>query len=85
MLPVGRRLSRRPDLDTATSGQSRSAAEVGLSQEMRVAAPGALTAAPVKPLYLQVYHAITDAVRAGSLKPGDRLPPDQQPRSTVRR
>jgi GntR family transcriptional regulator len=50
-----------------------------------------ITAAP-DPLYHQVYSAITDAIRSGRLRPGDRLPTERQfceqlevSRATVRR
>jgi GntR family transcriptional regulator len=53
-------------------------------------AAAAISAAP-EPLYLQVYAAITDAIRSGVLKKGDRLAPDQLAeqfgvsRATIRR
>ena len=31
-----------------------------------------------EPLYLQIHYLIADKIRDGELKPGDRLPPDQQ-------
>jgi GntR family transcriptional regulator len=57
----------------------------------RLAAEALISPAP-DPLYLQVYGAITDAIRSGRLQPGDRLPTERQfseqlgvSRATVRR
>lgn len=51
-----------------------------------------LTAGTAQPLFLQVQRRIADAIAAGTLKPGDRLPPErvlleelQVSRATVRR
>lgn len=58
-------------------GRSTSIAEISAAQD---------------PLYQQVYTAITDAIRSGRLRPGDRLPTERQfceqlevSRATVRR
>ena len=52
---------------------------------------GKIAPAP-DPLYLQVYEAVTGAIRSGQLRPGDRLPPERSfceqfgvSRATVRR
>jgi GntR family transcriptional regulator len=61
-----------------------------VSNYERLATAAEVSAAP-EPLYLQVYSAITDAIRSGRLKPGDRLAPEQLceqfgvSRATVRR
>jgi GntR family transcriptional regulator len=54
--------------------------------------PSAEISAASDPLYQQVYAAITDAIRSGRLRPGDRLPTERQfceqlevSRATVRR
>jgi GntR family transcriptional regulator len=57
----------------------------------RIALAANISAAP-HPLYLQVYDMITDAIKTGQLKPGDRLPTERSfcqqfgvSRATVRR
>ncbi len=57
----------------------------------RLATTAQIAAAP-DPLYLQVYDAISDAIKSGRLKPGDRLPTERSfceqlgvSRATVRR